>query len=388
MSQSHTLSGHWQPNPHLQHLYYGPDCVSKHLLSSLPNPTSKAIIITGTTLATRTPLVQRLQTLLSTHHAATISSITQHTPSHTIDAALHTLLTLHTQDPTIDTLISLGGGSPIDAAKILALKFHLATTNSALTLTHLAIPTTLSAAETTPGGSTTQPDGTKTGIRDAKMAVHGIFYDPVYTKHTPMDLWLSTGIRALDHAVEAMYHPTASEVPWKVLAIYAVRELFECLPKVKDNHMRDNAVTVRLMLASFASSGLKGEDLGGAGMGLSHSLGYALGSPYGIPHGVTSCVTLGKVVGFMAGEEGKEREIARLVEAVGGVRTGDDTVDARVVGEKIVALVEALGLGVGSLEEEFGVCRDEVPVIVKRALRGVDRGEFYDRVEGLVRSFF
>ncbi|KAI2831499.1 hypothetical protein CBS133816_2414 [Aspergillus niger] len=275
MSQPHPLSGHWQPNPHLQHLYYGPDCVSQHLLNALPSPTSKAIIITGTTLATRTPLVQRLQTLLATHYVTTISSITQHTPSHTIDDAIKTILTLHAQDPTIDTLISLGGGSPIDAAKILALRFFQATTS---TLTHLAIPTTLSAAETTPAGSATQPDGTKTGIRDAKMAVHAIFYDPAYTKYTPMDLWLSTGIRALDHAVEAMYHPTASEVPWKILAIYAVGELFECLPKAKEDcDMSDDATTVRLMLASFASSGLKGEDLGN-GMGLSHSLGYALGT--------------------------------------------------------------------------------------------------------------
>ncbi|RAL00113.1 Dehydroquinate synthase-like protein [Aspergillus ibericus CBS 121593] len=412
-----TLSGHWQPIPHHPNVYYGSNCVADHLLSSLPTPTSKAIIITGNTLTTRTPLVQQLQALLTpTHHAATISTITQHNPSHTLDDALSTILTLHATDPTIDTLISLGGGSPIDSAKILALRFyehhhnhppipsepssppsqHTQNAPPNPKLTHLTIPTTLSAAETTPGGGFTTPTGTKTALLSPLMSITTIFYDPTYTKYTPLHLWLTTGIRALDHAVEAIYHPTASEVPWKILAIHAVKELFECLPQARDTHPRDEGVMVRLLLAGFASSGFKGGLLGGGGMGLSHRLGYALGSPYGVGHGVTSCVTLGKVVGFVVagglgggeGEKGVVRvQVARLCEAVGGVRTGDVVVDAGVVGERIEGLVEGLGLRVRSLSE-LGIRREEVPVIVKRALRGVQEGEMYERVVRLVESFF
>ncbi|OOF92049.1 hypothetical protein ASPCADRAFT_399445 [Aspergillus carbonarius ITEM 5010] len=412
------LSGHWQPIPHFPTVYYGSNCVAEHLLHCLPNPTSKAIIITGNSLATRTPLVQRLQTLLTpTHHAATISTITQHNPSHILDDALSTILTLHATDPTINTLISLGGGSPIDSAKILALRFYqhhnpnapsttTPTTPSqpqpnthSKTLTHLTIPTTLSAAETTPGGGFTSPNGTKHSVISPHMSVSTIFYDPTYTKYTPSQLWLSTGIRALDHAVEAIYHPTASEVPWKVMALWAVRELFECLPIAKDCHPGDEAVSVRLLLAAWASSGFKGgRGMGGLGMGLSHCLGYALGAPYGVGHGVTSCVTLGKVVGFVGGgglegiQEGMgtgdgRRQVARLCEAVGGVRTGDDEVDARVVAERIEGLVERLGLRVSSLEE-LGIEKGEVEVIATRALRGVDEGVLYERVVELVRSFF
>ncbi|PYI09338.1 Dehydroquinate synthase-like protein [Aspergillus sclerotiicarbonarius CBS 121057] len=410
------LSGHWQPIPHYPNVYYGTNCVAEHLLPSLPTPTSKAIIITGNSLATRTPLVQQLQALLTpAHHAATIPTITQHNPSYTLDHALTTILTLHATDPTIDTLISLGGGSPIDSAKILALRFYehhnpppppspsppktLPNPPTPKLLTHLTIPTTLSAAETTPGGGFTSPTGTKTSLLSPHMSLSTIFYDPTYTKHTPLHLWLSTGIRALDHAVEAMYHPTASEVPWKALAMFAVKELFECLPKAKECHSRGcdddddegEEVEVRLMLAAFASSGFKGSWLGG-GLGLSHNLGYALGSPYGVGHGVTSCVTLGRVVGFVGrggldGDGEARRQVARLCEVVGGVRSGDDEVDARVVGERIEGLVEELGLRVGSLEE-LGIGREEVPVIVKRALRGVEEGVMYERVKELVESFF
>ncbi|PWY67986.1 Dehydroquinate synthase-like protein [Aspergillus sclerotioniger CBS 115572] len=388
------LSGHWQPIPHFPNVYYGSNCVSNNLLSCLPTSTSKAIIITGNSLATRTPLVQQLQTLLTpTHHAATISTITQHNPSNTLDDALTTILSLHATDPTIDTLISLGGGSPIDSAKILALRFHQHHSPESsspyttiplkpLKLTHLSIPTTLSAAETTPGGGFTTSNGTKQSLMSPHMSINTIFYDPDYAKHTPLHLWLTTGIRALDHTIEAIYHPTASEIPWKVLALWAVKELFECLPLAKESHPDNDSVTMRLMLAAFASSGLKGARVTGGGlglgMGLSHSLGYALGSPYGIPHGVTSCVTLGKVVG---------RQVARLCEAVGGVRTGDEEVDAGIVGERVEGLVEGLGLRVGSLME-LGVGNGEVEVIAKRALRGVGEGVLFERVRELVEEMF
>ena len=122
----------------------------------------------------------------------------------------------------------------------------------------------------------------KTGFMAPGLGVSAIFYDPGYAKHTPTQLWLATGMRAVDHAVETFYHPYASEMPWKALSMWALGVLFECLPKAKSSHPNDEGVMMRLMLAAFASSGIRGKNVKG-GMGLSHSLGYALGSPYGIP---------------------------------------------------------------------------------------------------------
>lgn len=129
------------------------------------------------------------------------------------------------------------------------------------------------------------------------MGVGAIFYDPSFTRHTPLQLLLSTGIRALDHAVETVYHPNSSEVPWKALASTSIQTLFEHLPAVAktrnsgdhgDNcensalgSAHDDAL-VHLHLAAWAAAGLRGSNFGG-GMGLSHSLGHALGSPYGVP---------------------------------------------------------------------------------------------------------
>lgn len=219
------------------------------------------------------------------------------------------------------------------------------------------------------------------------MGVSAIFYDPQYVRYTPKNLWLSTGMRAMDHAVECMYHPTSAEVPWKVLSQWAVSELFECLPKARDSHPDDENVSGRLMLAAYASSGLKGENLKG-GMGLSHSLGLALGSPYGIPHGITSCLTLGKVVQLKAQESPENaNQIARLLSATGGLSKRDNLADALEVSDRIICLVKSLSFDAGTLST-WGVGEDEVPIITQRALGGVKEGPLYDKVEKLVQTLF
>jgi alcohol dehydrogenase class IV len=141
------------------------------------------------------------------------------------------------------------------------------------------------------------------------------------------------------------------------------------------------------MLAAYASSGLKGENLVG-GMGLSHSLGHALGSPYGIAHGITSCMTLGKVVKLKAHEsKWSARQISRLLQATGGTPTGDDLRDALEVGDRIIALVNSLELEVPILSAR-GVSRDETSSIALRALGGVKEGPLFDRVQELVWTLF
>src|SRR5207247_1448468 len=91
-------------------------------------------------------------------------------------------------------VVSFGGGSPIDSAKIVALRVG--------GLPHVAMPTTMSVAELAAGAGFTDETGTKGGLRDPKLLPDVVIYDAELTLQTPMELWLSTGIRALDHAVE------------------------------------------------------------------------------------------------------------------------------------------------------------------------------------------
>jgi alcohol dehydrogenase class IV len=375
-----SFSGLWQPRIQLKNLYYGSGCVENHLLETLPSSLSKVFIVTGRSLATKTPLVRQLEDKLGDRHAGTISDIGQHGPLADVERAIEAVLSRR----DVDTIISLGGGSPIDTAKVISFR---AKEKRGAFLTHITIPTTLSAAECTAGGGYTKADGVKVGFRAPEMGVSAIFYDAQYARYTPKELWLSTGMRAMDHAVESMYHSTSSEVPWKALSMWAVGELFECLPKARDSHPHDDVVITRLMLAAYASSGLKGENIKG-GMGLSHSLGHALGSPYGIPHGITSCMTLGKVVRLKARESVESaRQISRLLGAMGGSTTGDDMRDALEVGDRIIALAASLALEVPTLSAR-GVNQEESVVIAQRALGGVAEGAMFEQVHDLVGTLF
>ncbi|KAL1959366.1 hypothetical protein VTO42DRAFT_2169 [Malbranchea cinnamomea] len=378
-SSNSPLTGLWQPQFNLENLYYGPNCVQEHLLEVLPSASSKVFIITGHSIATKTPLVNQVEALLGIRHAGTFSNIKQHGLVAEVDQAT----AMVENDPSIDTLLSIGGGSPIDAAKTICFRLHQKTGKW---LTHITIPTTLSAAECTAGGGYTNSDGVKVGFTAPEMGVSSIFYDPSYSRYTPPKLWLATGMRAIDHAVETCYHPYATEMPWKAMARWALATLFENLPLVKASQPADDEIITRLHLAAFASLGFRGKNVKG-GMGLSHSLGHALGSPYGIPHGETSCLTLGHVVMFKAhGDPGAAEQIARLLPAIGGNPSGDDLEDALEVGRRIVQLVSVLGLS-QSLTQR-GIGRDQIPIIVERATRGANEGQRYDAIARLIEGLF
>ena len=356
----HPLAGYWKPHT-LQGLFYGPSVVKTHLLSCLPSPQSKAFIITGSSLSTKTPLIKDLESRLTpTHHAGTFANIKEHAPVAQLDEATSAV---HA-DPTIDTIISVGGGSPIDSAKAISYRLH---EKGGSFLTHIAIPTTLSAAECTFIGGYTQPDGVKTAVVSPHLYPSYIFYDPGFGKYTPPSLFASTGVRALDHAVEAQYHGTATMMPARWNGLMAIKELFELLPRYQKEPGDEDVIT-RLYLAAFASLGFIGQNLKG-GLGLSHTLGYALGSPYGIPHGITSCMTLGHVVKLKAKLSGEDaQKIAAVLPFLPGGKgsSGSDEVkDAEEVGERILGLVKELGFTTTLTEK--GVSREELDTIVERA---------------------
>ena len=356
-------------------MHYGPGPVKYHLLSHLPTESTKAFIITGSSLATKTSLVSQVESLLgSKHHAGTFANIKQHAPIAQLDDATATVL----KDTSIDTIISIGGGSPIDSAKAISYRCHEKQNRY---LYHITIPTTLSVAECTGIAGYTDSSNTKVSVSDPELIPHVIIYDSTFAKETPQKLWLSTGIRSLDHAVESLYHPTATEVPAKQLCLSAIAQLFEYLPKSKKEPGNEDYIT-RLQLASFSS--LYGLGLNSkGGLGLSHSLGYALGSPYGIPHGITSCLTLASVVRLKAEKPEDAEQLARVLPYIGRKKGGDDRDDAIRFGDAIDELLKELELDTTLTDHNVG--EDQIPKIAKLATK-MDEGELYDSVVSLAKS--
>jgi len=277
-------------------------------------------LITTRSLVAEERLISVVQRALGDAQVAMTAVIGQHAPIAQVDAAIRQAV-----DESVDGVVSFGGGSPIDAAKMLAVKVADPGGKAARSLPHIAVPTTLSAAELAAGAGFTDDAGNKAGMRDPRLLPDAVIYDAELTLATPIALWLSTGIRALDHAVEGFLaegsHPFND-----VMALEAIRRLLDSLPSAMADSA-DTDVRTENQIAAWYSFTLPAQSAGG----LSHVMGKQIGARHGIPHGVTSCLLMPPVMRFL-GRRTPER-VALLADA-----TGPDPA-ARVQG-----LIESLGL--------------------------------------------
>jgi len=275
-----------------------------------------------------------------------------------------------------DLLVALGGGSVIDATKVMqvALWAGLTATEelgayragrsqgtadvAALKpgVRMIAIPTTLSAAEFTPfAGVTDVAHRSKEGYGHPALAPRAVILDPAMTLATPERLWLSTGMKAVDHAVEQLCNPLRAPYA-DALAAEGLKTLARALPAAKaapgDLDARlDCQIGMWLAMAGAST---------GRGLGASHAIGHTLGGSYGIPHGITSCVALPAVLKW---NEAVAPEQQALVAALMG-RPGVSAAQA------VRGFAE--GLGLPTTLAAIGIAPDQYAAIAEHTMS--DRG--------------
>lgn len=155
----------------------------------------------------------------------------------------------------------------------------------------VAVPTTLSGAEfSNNAGITDTAKGAKEGYKAPDLCPKRIIYDPSLVLKTPDWLWLSTAVRALDHAVEG-YCSADSHAFVQGQFLHAMRLFSESLPAMKSDP-GDVEVRQRNQQATWLACA----GLGSIRHGASHGIGYILGAMCGIPHGYTSCLMLPAVL--------------------------------------------------------------------------------------------
>jgi len=277
-------------------------------------------VITTRSLVEERNLLNRVLGAMGEAQVKTTEVVTQHAPMTEIDAAIE-----RTTEVGVDGIVSFGGGSAIDAGKVIAVKLADRHGLAYRGLPHVAIPTTLSTAELAGSAGYTDEAGDKAGMRDVRLLLDSVIYDAELTLATPMPLWLSTGIRALDHAVEGFLsdgvHPLSD-----VLALEAVRRLFDSLPRAMA--APDNVgVRTENQLAAWFSFTLP---LASA-TGLSHVMGKQIGARHRIPHGVTSCLLLPPVMRYLA------REMPERMTLLAQATDGDPA-------DRVEELIASLGL--------------------------------------------
>ena len=115
------------------------------------------------------------------------------------------------------------------------------------------------------------------------MAPVMVVLDPAITRHTPEWLWLSTGVRSVDHAVETLSSYQSNDFA-DGLAESALRLLVEGLPRVKADP-GDLEGRLKCQIGAWQSMI---SIIGGVPMGASHAIGHILGGTCDVPHGYTS----------------------------------------------------------------------------------------------------
>jgi maleylacetate reductase len=304
-------------------------------------------VLASGTLARTTDTIDRLRQVLGNRIAGVCAKIGAHTPRTDVVEAANAA-----REIGADLLVTVGGGSVTDAAKMVGLclgngvtkpeqldDYRARTAADGTTqrppvkppsVRMTAIPTTLSAGEFSAGaGCTDTVRHVKESYSHPTMVPRTVILDPEASVHTPEWLFLSTGIRAVDHAVEDICSVNGQPLS-EGAAYHALHLLAKGLPAVKADQANLEA---RLDCQIGAWMSMVGSQ-SGVSKGASHGIGHVLGGTAGVPHGYTSCVMLPHVLRFNHSVNGEKQ--ARISEALGR----PEMPAAEVVAE----LISALGL--------------------------------------------
>jgi maleylacetate reductase len=329
----------------------------------------RVFVLSSGTLARTTDSIDRLQAALGDRFAGMVDRMAAHTPRDDVVAAANMA-----RDAGADLIVTLGGGSATDGGKMIVLCLangvrtaaeldafytRIETDGSsyqpemaAPAVRMVAVPTTLSAGEfNLTAGCTDTVRRSKQSYRHPLLAPHAVILDPAITTHTPEWLWLSTGVRAVDHAVEDLC--SASPMPYvDGTAIQALKLLSRGLPRCKAEP-GDLAARLDCQMGAWLSM-LGGQ--AGVTKGASHGIGHVLGGTANVPHGHTSCVMLPNVMRYNLPVNGERQ--ALVSEAFG--RPGED---AGTVLRDFIA-----GLGQPGTLRDVGVAREQLDEIAAKAM--------------------
>ena len=378
MSQAEALAGTFEI-PSMERVRYGPDCLNFLAEDVEAHDGRKVFIVASNSLATKTNVVDRVQGVLGDKAVGVFHAVSQHVHRESVLQAAE-----EARSAGADFLVSVGGGSPIDCAKAVAMcmaeeittldqcddystKFEYpdkvefpSLKHPARVPKHITISTTLSAGEfTNIAGMTDSKRQVKEIYLHPPLMPVAAYLDPTLAVHTPGWLWASTGMRAVDHCVEA--YVSQAHMPFvDALSKDALTILAQELPNASRNP-EDIGSRGRCQMACWMS--LFG--LLNVMVGLSHGIGHQLGARCDVPHGVTSCIMLPHVMDYNFPVV-KDRQ-ASLAEAF-AVDTRDMSVD-----DAAQAFIGALRAFIQELEvptrlSEVGVTKEDFPGIVHDAL--------------------
>ncbi len=336
----------------------------------------RVLVLSGRSVAEKTNSVRQVTDALGEMSAGVYSGLTQRAPlSSAVEAANMAVAN------GADSLVGVGGSTISDASRMIAVLMAEGITTAeqlrqlgqeqdmmlapdlegkALPL-QVSIPTTLSAGEFNMGAGNVLDDqaGHKIRVRHSRLYADLIVLDPVMTEGTPDWLWLSTGVKAMDHCIERLYcsgNQPAIDAP--VLASAEI--LFNHLPRSRESDGDSQARLQCLVAAWMSMMGAQN-----VSSGLSHAIGHIIGVRYSVGHGYTSCVTQPYVMEY-------NRPVSAQKQALLARSAGLDTrgMSDEAAAEAAARAVDdfILGLGMPHRIRELEIPEADLPKIAELVL--------------------
>jgi alcohol dehydrogenase len=269
-----------------------------------------------------------------------------------------------------DAILAVGGGSAIDAAKVIGAMAVTGKSPAKLIgmlkvskpmLPLFAIPTTAgTGSEVTVAAVVTDPvKHSKSAVIDPKLVPLATALDPALMKGMPKPITAATGMDALTHAVEAHINrwPHA-ETPLHCTS--AVRMIFANLPRACANG-EDLEAREAMALASFYA----GLAFTKAYVGYVHAFSHKIGGMYGVPHGLANAITLPYVLDFIKDAPLAQQRLAELAIAIGAGTASDSQAS---LAQRFVDRVRELNRTVGIPEKMESLRPADVTEVARAAM--------------------
>ena len=318
-------------------------------------------------------------------------------PDPTLSTIKQAMAQLRPYEP--DIIIALGGGSPMDAAKIMWLEYEQPDVNFedismrfmdirkrvcqipdlGKKATMVCIPTTSgTGSEVTPFSIITDDDThVKYAIADYALTPNIAIIDPNFVDSMPKGLTAASGIDALVHAIEAYVSCMATNFT-NSNALEATKLIFRYLARSYKNGANDPIAREKMHYAAT----IAGMSFANSFLGICHSMAHKIGAMYNIPHGVANALLIRQVIKYNASDAPTKQAIfpqykypnakakyGQIADELGLGGKNDD--------EKVKLLIKA----VDDLMTEI-----ELPKSIKAF--GVDKKKFMDNLDELVNLAF
>jgi alcohol dehydrogenase class IV len=316
------------------------------------------------------PLIERVRSTLGARLCGVFDEVASHTPLSMLEQTVAMVRSLRA-----DVVVSIGGGSAIDAGKGTAL-LHAAGEGlhpyairydeagqkerrllDTVTIRHIAIPTTTgSASEVMPtAGIRDVARRYKMLFWDDALVPQAVILDPEMTRETGPVLTAASGMTAIARCVEALYSRDRNPLS-QGLALHALRLLYANLPRtVADPGDLDARLNCQVACAMSGIATIN------AMASIVHALGHVVGGRYALQHGVSHSVLLVPAMRRLLPVIGEEQRL--VLEALGGADAGSADAAGQAAGKRIEAFVA--GLPLQRRLKDIGVPLEELPLIAR-----------------------